>query len=308
MKVLIIGLGSIAKKHILALKQINTKVVIFALRSRTNASQYQDITNIYNTDELENYAFDFCIISSPTTFHARDIEKIIQFKIPLFIEKPLFSTLDNQPLIDSIKTNHIKTYVACNLRFLDSLIYVKEKIIGRSELIINEVNAYCGSYLPDWRPNTDYRESYSANEHLGGGVHIDLIHEIDYLYWLLGAPIKTNRLLKSNSSLDISAIDYANFILEYPNFVSSVKLNYYRRDAKRYLEILFNDFTIYIDLLTNTVYKNGVQIYSSDQKIIDTYKPQLEYFVENISKTSFNDIIEAYEVLKICIKLTPRKN
>lgn len=302
MKVLIVGLGSIAKKHISALKQIDSKIDIFALRSKTNALQYQDVTNLYQINELKDYTFEFCIISSPTAFHAKDIERILQFNIPLFIEKPLFNSLDHQSLIDSIKANHIKTYVACNLRFLDSLIYVKENFIGHSELIINEVNAYCGSYLPDWRPNTDYRESYSANKILGGGVHIDLIHEIDYLYWLIGAPTKTNKLLKSNSTLDISAIDYANFILEYPNFVSSVKLNYYRRDAKRYLEILFNDFTIYIDLLTNTVYKNGIQVYSSDQTIIDTYIPQLEYFITNISKASFNDITEAYEVLKICIQ------
>jgi predicted dehydrogenase len=302
MNIIIIGLGSIAKKHISALKEINPEINLFALRSNRDAEQYEDVTNLYNANKLSEYIFDFCIISSPTANHANDIEKLISYKIPLFIEKPLFNSLDNSSLIKKIKTANIKTYVACNLRFLDSLNYVKENFINNSNLIINEVNSYCGSYLPDWRPNVDFRKSYSANKDMGGGVHIDLIHEIDYLYWLFGAPTKTNKIFKSNSSLEINSIDYANFSLEYPNFVSSVKLNYYRRDAKRYLEVLFNDFSIYVDLLTNSVYRNGELIYESEQKITDTYKPQLEYFIKNISTKSFNDIGEAFDVLKICIQ------
>lgn len=302
MKVIIIGLGSIAKKHISALRKINSEIKFFALRSNKNAEEYEDVINLFNLKKLSEYQFDFCIISSPTANHAKDIELLISFNIPLFIEKPLFNTINNQSLIEEIKSKNIKTYVACNLRFLDCINFVKEEFIDNSDLIINEVNSYCGSYLPDWRPNVDFRKTYSANENMGGGVHIDLIHEIDYLYWFFGSPIKVNKIFKRNSSLNISAFDYANYSLEYKNFTSSVILNYYRRDAKRYVEILFNEYTIYVDLLTNSVYKNGDLIFSSKQKIEDTYKPQLEYFISNISKYSFNDITEAFEVLKICIE------
>lgn len=302
MKILVVGLGSIAKKHINALLEIDKLTKIYALRSTLNTKKYLNVTNIYSLDDIKNVDLDFCIISTPTGNHAKDIEKIIELKKPLFIEKPLFSSLEHKSVLGLISTHKINSYVACNLRFLDSLKFVKENYINKDKLAINEVNVYCGSYLPDWRPGTDFRKSYSANEDLGGGVHIDLIHEIDYVFWYFGQPLKVDKTFKSQSSLNINSIDYANYTLEYTNFTASIILNYYRRDAKRYIEIVFDQFTIKVDLLSNKVYQSGELIYESKQKITETYTPQLQYFIANLNNTTFNSVHEAYEVLKICLK------
>lgn len=302
MNVLIVGLGSIAKKHIAALKEIDSSITIYAIRSSKNASQYENVINLFDFSELDNFNFDFCIISSPTAHHIDNIKALLDSGIPLFIEKPLFSSLDDQNIIEQINEKGTKTYVACNLRFLESLNFVKKSFIDEPTTKINEVNAYCGSYLPDWRPGVNYKKTYSANADMGGGVHIDLIHEIDYIYWLFGSPLKTNKILKNISSLDIDAIDYANFILEFPTFTGSVILNYYRRDAKRYLELVCDTHTVYVDLIENKVYKNNELVFESNQRIINTYKTQLEYFINNINGISFNGIDEAFEVLKICIQ------
>lgn len=301
MTILIIGLGSIAKKHINAIKSSGFNAKFFALRSSLKADQFQNITNVFSLTEISKIQLDFCIISSPTFKHSDDILKLINLGVPLFIEKPLFNSLNNASIIKKVNDAKIKTYIACNLRFLDSLNFVKNEILIKNNKI-NEVNIYCGSYLPDWRPNTDYKLSYSANTDLGGGAHLDLIHELDYCYWLFGKPISVIKTLKTNSSININSIDYANYLLEYKSFMSSVVLNYYRRDTKRILEIIFDDFTITVDLLTNSVYKNQKIIFKSNQNIIDTYKTQIKYFIDNINNDNFNDIDEAYEVLKICLK------
>lgn len=300
MKVLIVGLGSISKKHISALKNIDSTVEIYALRSIKGSSQYLNIKNIYCLKEIQFLKLDFVIISTPTANHAKDIEKLTKLNIPLFIEKPLFESLNYSDIVTQVLNTKIKTYVACNLRFLECLNFVKNNVLTNN-LIINEVNVYCGSYLPDWRPNTDFRENYSANAKMGGGVHIDLIHEIDYAYWLFGSPLKITKLLKSNSSLKIDSIDYAHFNFEYNNFNTSITLNYFRRTPKRYLEILFDKYTIYVDLLTNKVFKNDEVIFEGKQKIIDTYENQMRYFIKNIKKPTFNNIKEAYTVLKLVL-------
>ena len=99
MKILIIGLGSIARKHIKVLQELQNDVIIFALRSSSSSKEEKGITSILNIDDLPAIP-DFIIISNPTNLHEEAIRKAIDFKVPLFIEKPVFeSHRDNRSLI-----------------------------------------------------------------------------------------------------------------------------------------------------------------------------------------------------------------
>jgi predicted dehydrogenase len=303
MNVLFVGLGSIAIKHINAIRQINKDIIIYALRSSINSEEKEGVTSLYTLDEARNIKFDFAVISNPTSEHKKTIEKLLVLKCPLFIEKPVSNTVDMQDIIAEIKRLDILTYIACNLRFLDSLRYVKDEV-SKKQKRINEVNVYCGSYLPEWRPNADFRTSYSAQKELGGGVQFDLIHEIDYIYWLFGKPEKITKNFRNASSLQIDAVDYGNYCLEYQNFCVGIILNYYRRDYKRTMEILFEDSTWLVDLKQNKVVMGETEIFKSSQQINDTYLEQMKYFLQIIQKggkSSLNSIDEAVEVLKIGI-------
>jgi predicted dehydrogenase len=303
MNILIVGLGSIAQKHINALKSIDKVFVIYALRSSNPSNEPDGIINIYSLKELDNVTIDFAIISNPTSEHKKTILSLLPLQCPLFIEKPLYHQLDVEDVLDKVKQSGVLTYVACNLRFLDCLKYVENKININSKRI-NEVNVYCGSYLPEWRKDCDFRKNYSAIPSLGGGVHIDLIHELDYLYWIFGMPVNSRSILKNNSSLGIDAVDYANYCLDYGAFCANVTLNYYRRDYKRTFEIVFDDETWLIDLVKNEITCGDTVIFSSEQKMMDTYLEQMKYFIglfNSDNSVSCNTIVNAYNVLKICI-------
>ena len=304
MKVLIIGLGSIAFKHIKALQELYPSVVIYALRRKGEPSkEIKGVIEVFDISEIKVDTLSFILISNPTAVHYETIKEVMVYKKPLFIEKPLFETLSNEAndLVMEIERQGIPTYVACNLRFLESIAKIRELLVGKR---VNEVNVYCGSYLPDWRPNIDFRKVYSANKEMGGGVHIDLIHELDYVYWLFGAPIHTQSFFSNKSSLDITAYDYANYLWEYDDFSVSVVLNYYRRDSKRTLEILTDEGTYLVDLLKNTILYNEDLVFQSNQQSLQTYTAQMQFFVEEIlnKQTKFNTIVEGYKVLKLCLQ------
>ena len=304
MKVLIIGLGSIALKHIKALQELYPSVVIYALRRKGEPSKgIKGVIEIFDMDEIAVDTLSFILISNPTSVHYDTIQKVIRYKKPLFIEKPIFGTLSKEAndLVMEVERQGISTYVACNLRFLESIAKTKELLVGKR---VNEVNVYCGSYLPDWRPNVDFRKVYSANKEMGGGVHIDLIHELDYVYWLFGAPIHTQSFFSNKSSLNITAYDYANYLWEYDDFSVSVVLNYYRRDRKRTLEILTDEGTYLVDLLRNNISYNDEIIFQSRQVSLETYTAQMQFFVEEIlnKQTKFNTIVEGYKVLELCLQ------
>lgn len=307
MRIVFIGIGSIAKKHIKAIIKIDPQTEIFALRSSKDALPYEGVVDFYEYCDIKDINPDFIIISNPTSKHFETIVKLLPLRKPLFIEKPVFGELGHDGVVKKIEEDKILTYVACDMRFMDCLTWLHEYMQEhRNKVRINEINVYCGSYLPEWRPGIDFRKCYSAIPELGGGVHIDLIHDVDYVYWIFGKPQNHTAVFRNVSSLDIRAYDYANFNLEYPTFCANVVLNYYRRDAKRYMEILFDDCTWTVDMLKNEITSStGELIYKSEQSGADEYEAQMRYFmnlVRNGSTNSMNSAKEAYDVLRICLE------
>ncbi len=304
MIVLIEGLGSISRKHISALRSIEPNVKLYALRSKPDAPLEAGVINIYDYNQLPEQP-DFIIISNITQKHRDSIETAIKLGVPIMIEKPVLPSLTaaDLNLNERIKNLGIKTYVACNLRFLNVLQFLKT-YLDQSKVSINEVNIYCGSFFPDWRPNRDYRTMYSAQKGEGGGVHLELIHEMDYTLWLFGIPKLLNFTTSSRSTIDIEAADYAHYLLDYPTFIATITLNFYRREIKRTIEVIFEDQTWIVDLINGSIHDGlGKLIYQSNQKVIETYDLQMKHMIGVVKgkSDSINTFNDSLEVLKLSL-------
>lgn len=305
MIVLIEGLGSIAQKHICALKKLVPDVIIYGLRSSICTNIIDGVINVYNYQMLPAKP-DFVIICTPTQFHRESIKNAIQLEVPLMIEKPVLHSFDEEDkdIELAIQKKNIKTYVACNLRFHPVLVYLHQYLTHNPKRI-NEVNVYCGSYFPDWRPDRDYKKIYSSQNAPGGGIHLELIHELDYTYWLFGAPIRSKRTLASKSSIEIEAADYAHFLWEYSGFFASITLNFYRKTVKRSIEILFDDDSWTIDIVNSTIINSQNEtIFASKLGTSDTYLQQMKHVIDivNGKTNSINTYNEALQVLKLSLK------
>jgi predicted dehydrogenase len=271
------------------------------LRSGDHPDQYDDVTNISTLADCP--PIDFIIISNPTALHYDALKKVAALQKPLFIEKPPFHTLkDATEGLSIVTEHHLVTYTAFNLRFLDCLLHLKNNLNLDK---VQEVNVYCGSYLPKWREGVDYKKNYSAIPEMGGGVHLDLIHELDYVLWIFGKPKQVQSVLRSQSKIDIDAIDYANYVLTYDSFAITIVLNYYRRDSKRNCEIILEDATWNVDLLKNKItdFASNTVVFESLQVPQDTYKKQMEYFCNSLAnkETPFNSLAESVTTLKIAL-------
>ena len=263
---------------------------------------YREVINIISVDEIQK-KIDFIIVSNITSAHEATITSVFELQCPIFIEKPVLSDFENASRISGkLKEKNILTYVACNLRFHSGLQFLK-KYLDEKKPRINEVNIYCGSYLPDWRSGIDFRKSYSANFDQGGGVHLDLIHELDYCTWLFGFPEKATSIKRDVSSLSINAVDHAKFEFSYANFTTGINLNYYRRDAKRTLEVVTSEDSILLDLRSNIIQSllTGNIIYNEAFEIKETYVKQMRYFINviNSNKRTINDFDYAVKILKL---------
>lgn len=303
MQALIIGVGSIGKKHINALRSVFPACKIQALRSnvRQTSENITGVDNIFNLGDVKRP--DFIVISTPTAVHLESIQSVLNFKAPLFIEKPIFHKIgkSEDQLVE--KLSGFKTYVACNLRFHPAINFLKSTL-KNDPSNINEVTVYCGSYLPSWRPQSDFRSVYSSIPELGGGVHLDLIHELDYVTYLFGQPQKVFSLKTNRSSLKIAAMDSARYILEYSDFSVSICLNYFRKDPKRFIEVVREKDTLNADLIRCKIddLVTGNNIFSMPSySIATTYEEQIKYFLNSPSHGAMNSAFEAYQILKLAL-------
>ncbi len=240
--VLIIGFGSIGEKHAMILKKFFNFYNIFILTKRKTKKYF----TIRKLNDIKKFDFDYIIISSNTSkhfTHIKYIEKNFNNK-KILVEKPLFNKFQK------IKIKKNKVFVGYNLRFHPLIQYLKTNL-ERSKIF--NIKVICNSYLPDWRKNINFKKSSSANKSKGGGVILDLSHEIDYIRWIFGEIslnfVKKDRI--SNITKDTEDTLYLNGKVKKANL--SLDLNYFSRIPKRLIFVDGKNFSIILDLIANTI-------------------------------------------------------
>ena len=306
-RICFVGIGSIAKRHLKNINEYvnnnNICIKIDVLRSGEGAKIDDRIRTLidniyYKMDDIKDNYYDAVFVTNPTAKHAQTLKCFAGKTKAFFIEKPVFHT--SKISLEEIDYDKNKIYyIACPLRYTNVIKYLKENIDFNKILSMRVMSA---SYLPDWRPNSNYRESYSAKKELGGGVSIDLIHEWDYITYLMGEPLKVDSMIKKISPLEINSDDIAVYIADYGDRIVELHLDYFSKVNTREILITANDFVIRADLLTNEIeYLNSGQKIQFVQDRDDFQKEEIEFFFNLLEgkEKNLNDIKRAIRTLKI---------
>ncbi len=237
-RVLIVGCGSIGRRHARNLKSLEVRQLGFCDTSPAALEQCREelpgeIFAGYG-EALEKFKPDVVLICTPPVCHVEQALAALQAQAHVFIEKPLSHESSGiQALIAEARRHDRNVQIGYNLRFHPGLQILKELIdsgkIGR----VLWLSAEAGQYLPDWRPWQHYRESYSARHELGGGIILDGSHELDYICWLLGRPSEVTCRAEHLSSLDLDVEDSAWIYLTFPE----------RRRAELHLDFVQRSYT-----------------------------------------------------------------
>lgn len=290
-RILVVGLGSIGKRHIRVLQGLYPDVKIAVLRhSRCDQSETEEL-GLYkcftNIGEALAFQPQAAIVANPATKHLEVSMLLAQAGVHLLIEKPISAASDGiQKLIDLCKSKKIVLMTAYNLRFSPSLKvfreYIKQKKIGN----IYSIHAEVGQYLPGWRQDLDYRKTVSAQKKLGGGVLLELSHEIDYLIWIFG-PVKWIKShLDKLSNLEIDVEDTVNVIIGFQAILgrpltATLNMDFIRHDTTRYCVAIGENGSLRWNGITGEVgffSKNG-----KDWEVLYTLKSGSDYtYVEEI--------------------------
>lgn len=223
----------------------------------------------------------------------------------LFIEKPLSNKLTGiNELERLVKRKKLTTFVAYNLRFHPVIAKLKEYCQNNCFL---HLNAVCSSYLPNWRPNTDWKKSYSAISKLGGGVILDLSHEIDFTEHLLGEIKTISGSYSKRSSLTYDAEDFADILINTKSGPANIHINFFSHFKQRLIQIDFKELTVIGDLINFTIeeYKKEKIVKKIELKsdYNFSYEQEINYFFANIGKKyAINNLAKAKKIFYKIIK------
>jgi len=309
-KVCFCGLGSIGKRHLKNLQIIAREQGIFfethALRKtdRVLEDEIKEYISkeIFDESQLD-YDYDIVFVTNPTNLHYDTIRTMADKTKHMFVEKPIFDRKEYD--LETLNLNKSGVYYVASPQRFSSVIQKLREIIPYEK--IYSVRVICSSYLPDWRPNVNYRLVYSASKEMGGGVVLDLIHEWDYITYLFGFPQKVFSICGKYSHLEIDSEDLAVYIAEYSDKAVELHLDYFGRIYRREIEIFTKNGTITCELAKNTIcFTDGREpIYFEEEKN-EMYLREMRFFINNILNNSdFNNVKHSYSVLKLALGRNP---
>ena len=237
-KIGIVGLGSIGCRHLRLARELRSDLNIIAIRSRKGKKIEEEKlvdSVVYSLEDAIGCGIEAAIIATPAVYHAQQAIKLMEKGIHVLIEKPLSHSLDNvNKLLRIAKISKLVGLVGYCLRYDPGALKFNKMLNNQQTGQILNVQVECGSYLPDWRKGMDYRESVSAKAELGGGVLLELSHELDYIRWFFGEMKSVSAKIQNSGTLDINVDDSADMIFESePGFSVSVHLDFNSRNTRR---------------------------------------------------------------------------
>lgn len=215
-KILICGYGSIGKKHAVNLKALGVDIKIW--RQQIECAPEIEADGYIFEEALED-GLQWCdgvVIATNTNQHIELANLAAAMGKAIYIEKPLSHDREGIEQLRAASKNLV-VEIGCQLRQHPVLRALYDAVREGKDGKVLTFQAWVGQRLDQWRPGTDYRQSYSADKSRGGGALFDLVHEIDLMTWLVGTMDSVYADLRHNSDLEMKAEDLANLILTAQN-------------------------------------------------------------------------------------------
>jgi len=312
MKLLIIGCGSIGKRHLGNLQSLGAFDITVVDLDQARLKEIADNFGVNIGTDLAaalDAKPDAVFICSPNHKHMEQALLSAKAGCNIFVEKPISHNFDQMgELVSLLNKNKLHFFMGSNWKFHPAFKKMKEvidsKILGR----ILSFTVIFGQYLPDWHPWEDYRKGYSANKRLGGGILLDS-HEFDYIQWFLG-PIRTVAgFCGKHTDLEIDTEDIAEAIVKLESgAIGNIHVDYLQRPYRRSFYFYGEQGSMEWDFSSNEI-----KVYKLDKKeweitridpsyeLNQMYKDEISHFLNILAgkEASLSNIEDAVRILKV---------
>lgn len=246
--VLLIGCGSIGRRHARVLSELGVRDVRVydpdVEQSRRVAAEVAGVTVEASLSQaLEKKPFAVFVLTPPAS-HIELSVRSLRAGCHVFCEKPLSFAVDQLDLLGREVAESGKRFaVGLCFRYHPGLVEAKARIAAGAIGRLVSIRGHVGEHLPTVRP--DYRTLFSSR-YLGV---FDLIHDIDLALWFAGEePSRAFSIHGNFSDVDMAAPDAAEVTMEFPNrCIASVHLNFFQKPRRRSIELIGTEGTLRVE-------------------------------------------------------------
>lgn len=303
MRARVVGTGSIGRRYIRLLSARFGAEVSAVPISRIDVTCEQlGCSAIESIDAGAWDPVDLTIIASRTARHLEDLDRFQPYSSVVLVEKPI-SVAFSAAQVATRESYTGRVFVSAPLRFTEGFAQVRESLVECGE--VQGASVTCQSWLPDWRPDTDVRQSYSASA-VDGGALRDLIHETDYSLELFGAPLEVNARLRCHRVLEIDAETSAAVIWRYKEFDLTMRLDYVSRTRDRRLRVWGSRAALEWDIdagavsLTRAARSPSVHRFPADSNLDEAFVRQIAALMSPSERPTAADLASAWTAIALC--------
>lgn len=251
-----VGLGSIGRRHLRLLRAAMPDADIRVLRHSGCDAPIDHADGCFDRIEAAcGFAPELAVIASPAPFHLATAQVLAEAGSHLLVEKPVANSAEGvAELIALCAARGLVFQVGYNLRFLETLQVFRDALAEGRIGAVQTVRCEIGQYLPSWRPDSDYRATVSAQRALGGGVLLELSHELDMLRWVFGEVDWLAAWTGRQGAFEIDVEDCAMLQMGFTaGPVAQLGMDFLRRDTTRVCVAIGADGSLCWDAVASRV-------------------------------------------------------
>ena len=211
-RILIIGYGSIGKKHLAIIKALSFQPDIIILRHSRDCLN-SGYAECFSLEDAIRWRPTHAIVCTPTSEHLKYVLLLSEAGVLVLVEKPLcdlaaFSRAEHTkllPLSENIK-------VAYPYRFHQIW---QDVFQARTHCFPHVWFIDRGYNLSRWQPNKAGLSGYAAYKAMGGGAHMTLCHELDLFVSLYGRPSSAMGQSYNTGTLKIDSDELSIYTLQW---------------------------------------------------------------------------------------------
>lgn len=245
MKIVVVGLGSMGKRRIRLMQQLDGALEIFGVdfneERRVQAEKDFSIrTSADLLGVLKKESIDCGFVCTSPLTHTEIIMTLLQNNAHVFTELNLVANHYKQ-MQELANEKHRTLFLSSTLLYRDDVAAIRERVYGEK---VNYIY-HTGQYLPDWHPWEDFRNFFVGDKRTNGCREIFAI-DLPWMIKTFGAIKRFARWGGRMSNLPLDYSDSYLLLLEHEHGSSGLlAVDVISRVARRSLEIYSEDMHLF---------------------------------------------------------------